>query len=522
MRRSIPYLLGAGAYISGLGLTITSAWLITTASFQPPLMTLGVAIVGVRFFGISRSVARYFERLTSHRTVFDQLTELRVRLYESFVTHPIALVRDVGTGKLVKRVVDDVERSQEYQLRITLPHVAAFLSLLVGVGLGLWTNPASVLITMPVCLLLLFVLPWWMKKSSEATARKIEDLENEYASAIEQTAHGIAEAQLYGYLSERVGKTREVEAKIAHEELILLKVTRLFQFFSTGLIGLSIVALALIAHLAGADVPAVQISMLVFLPLVMFEAITAWYPNLYTVGKLLLARHEVETLIAGGQHDFRPTVTVDSRIEDLIVRDVCVSWDQEKSFMDPISFHVKSGDCLVIRGRSGSGKSTLALALLGLLDYEGEILLNNQELRTVSDISSHISGSIQSGHIFNTTLRENLKIASPLAADSQLLEVLALVELESLLVDTGSGLETILGELGRALSGGEIKRLNLARALLSPAQILVLDEPTEHLDQELAGRIENRLLALGRILIIITHSGWERGTQVLHLNRAGV
>lgn len=519
MKRSIPYLLGASAYIAGLGLTITSAWLITTASFQPPIMTLGVAIVGVRFFGISRSVARYFERLTSHRTVFDQLTDLRVRLYESFASNPIALVRDLGTGKLIKRVVDDVERSQEYQLRITLPHVAALISLLVGVGLGFWINPTSVLITVPICLILLFLLPGRLKKSSETIARRIEDLESEYASSIEQAAHGIAEAQLYGYLNERVERTREAEGRIAQEELALLKVTRLYQFLSTMLIGLSIVGLALIAHSAGENVPAVQISMLLFLPLVMFEAITAWYPNLYTAGKLLLARHEVDSLIDGEHRHSLATMPLESNLVDLVLRNVRVSWDKEKRFMDPISFHMKSGDCLVIRGRSGSGKSTLALALLGLLDYEGEILLNGHELRSIADLSSHISGAIQSGHIFNTTLRENLKIASPLAVDSQLLEVLSLVELDSLLVEMGSGLETILGDMGRALSGGEIKRLNLARALLSSARILVLDEPTEHLDQELAARIENRLLSLGRMLIVITHSGWEKGTQTLQLNR---
>lgn len=519
MKRSIPYLLGASAYIAGLGLTITSAWLITTASFQPPLMTLGMAIVGVRFFGISRSVARYFERLTSHRKVFDQLTDLRVRLYESFASHPIALVRDIGTGKLVKRIVDDVERSQEYQLRITLPHVAALISLLVGAGLGFWVNPTSVLITVPTCLLLLFVLPEQLKRSSEVIASRIEDLESEYAASIEQVAHGIAEAQLYGYLNERLGRTKEAESKIAHEEITLLRVTRLYQFISTALIGLAIVGLTLIAHSAGENVPAVQISMLVFLPVVMFEAITAWYPNLYAAGKLLLARHEVNSLIDGVEHHALPMVTLGADVEDLVLRNVCVSWDQKAKFMDPISFHVKSGDCLVIRGRSGSGKSTLALALLGLLDYEGEILLNGHELRAIAEISSYISGVIQSGHVFNTTLRENLKMASPSATDSQLLEVLTFVELDSLLVEMGSGLETILGEMGRALSGGEIKRLNLARALLSPTQILVLDEPTEHLDQELATRIEDRLLSLGRILIVITHSGWKRSSQTLHITR---
>jgi ATP-binding cassette subfamily C protein CydC len=519
VKRSIPYFLGASAYIAGLGLTITSAWLITTASFQPPILTLGVAIVGVRFFGISRSVARYFERLTSHRTVFDQLTDLRVRLYESFASNPIALVRDLGTGKLVKRIVDDVERSQEYQLRITLPHVAAVISLLVGVALGLWVHPLSLVITIPTCILLLFLIPQRLKKRSETIARRIETLESEYASTIEQAAHGLAEAQLYGYLSQRFERTREVEREIELEESVLLQVTRWFQFLSVALIGFSIVGLTLIAYRADGKIPAVQVSMLIFLPLVMFEAIMAWYPNLYGAGKLLLARHEVDSLTSGEHQRVQMDVTLTGPAEDLIARNVRVSWDEDHQFMDPISFHVKNGDCLVIRGRSGSGKSTLALALLGLLDYEGEILLNGLELRLISDLSSQISGSVQSGHIFNTSLRENLKIASPLATDEEILEVLAFVELDSLLIEMGSGLETVLGEMGRALSGGEVKRLNLARALLSPAQILVLDEPTEHLDQGLALRIEGRLLSLGRILIVITHSGWEKSSQTLQLIR---
>ncbi|MBI3430368.1 MAG: hypothetical protein HY050_10025, partial [Actinobacteria bacterium] len=224
MKRSFPYLLGASAYIAGLGLTITSAWLITTASFQPPILALGIAIVGVRFFGISRSVARYFERLTSHRTVFDQLTNLRVRLYNSFASNPVTLVRDFGTGKLVKRIVDDVERAQEYQLRITLPHLVSVISLLAGITLGLWLNPLSLVTTLPVSFLLLFFIPHRLKASCEAIARRIENLESEYASAIEQAAHGLAEAQLYGYLEERLARTEAVEKEIAQEEVKLLRV----------------------------------------------------------------------------------------------------------------------------------------------------------------------------------------------------------------------------------------------------------------------------------------------------------
>jgi ABC-type transport system involved in cytochrome bd biosynthesis fused ATPase/permease subunit len=113
--------LGAAAYVGGTGLMISSGWLITMASEHPPVLTLTVAIVMVRFFGISRSVARYFERVISHEAVFASLTNLRVNLFKKIIQQPIALARDLNSGAMVKGLVDDVERAQEYKLRIILP-----------------------------------------------------------------------------------------------------------------------------------------------------------------------------------------------------------------------------------------------------------------------------------------------------------------------------------------------------------------------------------------------------------------
>lgn len=521
MKRAYPYILGSSAYVAGMGLTITSAWLITMASFQPPILTLSVAIVMVRFFGISRSAARYFERITSHKAVFDRLTQLRVRLFEKITANPISLVRDLGSGALVKRVVDDVERAQEYQLRITLPHVAAVISVLTGVGLGWWIRPESLFITLPVSFLLLALVPQFVKKRCEIVARSVESSESGYAALIEQAAHGVVEAQLYGYLAERLSRTAQIEQEIWRKEQSLLTLIQRFQFFFVMSLGLTLVALAELANYFNtkSTIPAVQVTMLIFLPLVMFEGITAWYPNLFSAGKLLLAKREIATLEK--MHVDQPrSATFSSRpVTDIVARNVQVTWPNREHFMEPVSFHVKSGECLVIRGRSGSGKSTLAMALLGLLDYEGEITLNHTQLRNISQLSTHVSGAIQSSHIFNTSIRENLKIASPLAIDAELMKVLALVELDSLIEELPEGLDTVIGQMGRALSGGEAKRLNLARALLSPAEILVLDEPTAHLDEELAARIEDRVMALGRILIVITHSGWRKGAQTVQLQR---
>lgn len=519
MKRFIPYFLSAAAYISGIGLTLSSAWLITMASSHRPLLSLTMAIVGVRFFGISRSVARYAERLTSHKSVFDQLTKLRVRLFEKVTARPIELIRDLGSGTLVKRLVDDVERAQEYELRITLPYAAAAISLLTGAGVGAWIRLESLFITLPAVLLLLAVVPQIVLRKCESIARRIELHESEYALLVQQAGHGLLEAQLYGYLEERISRVTDIEKRILREEKSLADLSLFFQFLFLSVMGTSLLALAFMMEKLSPEIPAVQVTMLIFLPLVLFEAIIALSPNLFGAGKLILAKIEISSIDSREESVAPILQVVASPVASLTARAVQVKWHPGDHFMEPVSFTLKKGKSLIIRGKSGSGKSALGLGLLGLLDYDGEILLDGVELRDVANPADHIAGGLQSGHIFNTSLRENLKIASPTASDEELMQVLTIVELDSLVNEMVDGLDTLFGTFGRALSGGEAKRLNLARALLSPAQILILDEPTEHLDEGLASRIEKRILKLGRTLIVITHSGWEKGSATLVLER---
>ena len=519
MKRSLSYILSGSAYIAGMSLTITSAWLITMASSQPPLLTLSIAIVGVRFFGIARSVARYAERLTSHKEVFDRLTSLRVRLYSKMTSDPVRLIHNLGSGNLVKKVVDDVERAQEYQLRISIPHGAAIISVVVGVLLGGWILPQSFVVTLPISALLLLYIPFRVKKSCEVSARGIEKSESDYAALIQQASHGIVEAQLYGYLDERLARTFDIEMEIWQKEEKLLRLSQRFQFSYVALMGFTLSGLALLAYHFSEHLAHVQITMLIFLPLVIFEAIIAWYPNLFAAGKMLLARKEIADLEAGVSSLVEGQISIGEPVTTFEVEDVRVAWRSDAQFMHPVNFSVSTNQCVVLRGRSGTGKSTLALGMLGLLDYEGSIRLNGVELRNLANPHRHVVGAIQNGHIFNTSLRENMKIASPDATDAEIESALATVELDALLHELPSGLDTFLGELGRSLSGGEAKRLNLARALLSPASVLVLDEPTEHLDSALARRIEGRILQLPKVLIIITHSGWSQGTQTVLIER---
>lgn len=517
MKRGIAYILSGTAYLAGIGLTLTSAWLITMASAQPPLLTLEVAIVGVRFFGITRSVARYFERLTSHRTVFAKLSALRVHLFESLNANSFALVRDVGEGKLVKRIVDDVERVEEYELRITLPHIAALISTCGGVALGAWILPVSLLLTLPATLFLLFFLPIFVKRRCESLAGEVELLENDYSSLIREATYGMAEARFYGYLDERLSRIRIMEEKLRLAERELLRTNRKFATTFILVTGFTLVGLVTLAYQNSLTIPPVKVAMLVFLPLVIFEATSMWYPNLFVAGKLLLAKREVNQTLTPVEHVQVKKTTIDEPLRQLHVINARVRWPGQDHFMEPISFSLSKNQILIIRGRSGSGKSTLAMALLGLLDYEGQILLNGVELREIDN--AHIAGAIQSSHIFNTSLRENLRIASPLASDEEIFIALHLVELDTLVAEMDDGLDTLIGGFGRPISGGEAKRLSLARALLSPAQLLVLDEPTEHLDGELASRITERIVALGRMCVVITHSGWQIQAPTIHLHR---
>ena len=218
----ISYLLSAYAFIGGIGLTVSSGWLITMAAQHPPILTLTVAIVGVRFFGISRSAARYAERVVSHKAVFDRLTAIRTSLYRKIAGSSIKFIQEFTSASAVKTLVDDVERAQEYQLRVVLPRVAAVIALVTGALLGLWVNFTSIFITGPALLLTLFIYPKLILRSCQGSAVEIERLENEYTSAIEVSTYGITEAQIYGYLTEIQQHSAGLAEKISKTEQNLI------------------------------------------------------------------------------------------------------------------------------------------------------------------------------------------------------------------------------------------------------------------------------------------------------------
>ena len=253
--------------------------------------------------------------------------------------------------------------------------------------------------------------------------------------------------------------------------------------------------------------------MVAFLQLVIFEAITAWYPNLYSAGKLIVAQDNIDSQISMPEALKFPSVTVDTHVLTLELDQMQVDWGVPLAA--PLSLTMSPGQSIVIAGKSGSGKSTLAMGVSGLLEYRGSCRINGVEVRDISNLPELVTGALQQSHIFATSLRENLKVAKTDATDEDLIDTLTIVGLQSI------SLDEMIGRMGRALSGGEAKRLAVARALLSSAPIIILDEPTEHLDSEMAQRIEKSILGAcsDRILIVITHSGWRNVAQRVTLAR---
>ena len=507
----LAYFLSAFSYIAGIGLNVTSGWLITMASFAPPVLTLSVAVVMVRFFGISRSVARYLERVVSHRSVFEKLAKVRSDLYRRITSNPASLIIAGSSGRLIKQVVDDVERAQEYELRILLPGVSALLSMSAATLLAFWLQPIMGLIWLALLIALVVLVPIAARKILLQPSMELEELESRYADQLRNSVHGYLEAEIYGYIDEIVESSHQLESKILKKERSILKIIRLFQLGINLCFGAALWRTFTFAHTH--PIPPVQIAMLTFLALTGFESVLAWYPNLFTSGKLLLAKEKLESI-----PEMKSSIKRVTHFGKVIARGYRPYWSEpnlkENRLQNKfgIDFEIDAGNALVIRGASGAGKTTIAMGLLGLIRYSGSLTIGGVEVREIENLDELVTGALQNGHIFNTSLRENLKISG----NDDYNEVIKMLELEKLISELPDGLDTVIGEFGRGISGGEAKRIVLARALLSKAPLLILDEPTEHLDPDLAARITERILKRykERALLVITHSGWSGVPQL--------
>jgi thiol reductant ABC exporter CydC subunit len=526
--RPFAWRLLAGALLGGLslgaavGLLATSAWLISMASTHPPILTLEIAIVSVRFFGLARGLLRYSERLISHDAVFRMLTQLRIHIYKRLEEVVPASVPTFRRGELLNRVVNDVETVQDLWLRVYIPWVSALVSALAGIGIATFLAPRAGMFLLITTSIGLTLIPWLSRRAAGDSARISLEVESRMSGDITSLSDSLFETIAYGQVETTLQKFNQSHSELLAKESTTARGIGIGSLLTILLTGISVIGGGVIAiteyhagHLAG-----INVAVIVLLPLAVFEGIALLPAGVSNLGRIESARGNIDAIMQG-KPMMRAAITTELPVQDIYTvsaRNLTANWgDGDINQLLPISFSVSTGAILLIQGPSGIGKTTLAFAMAGSLPYNGSIQINDTEVRDIeqTSLTQNVLYGLQEAHLFSTSIRENLKIANRGASDEKLLEALEIVELAEFVKALPDGLDTHVGQFGYNFSGGERQRLTLARTLLSTAPIVILDEPTEHLDDEQANRIEVALIAQfrDRLLVVISHRNWLHADQ---------
>ncbi|WP_371588097.1 thiol reductant ABC exporter subunit CydD [Streptomyces virginiae] len=533
-RFRLGLLLGALAVGCSVGLMAVSGWLISRASEQPPVLYLMVAVTATRAFGMGRAVFRYAERLVSHDAVLRMLADLRVSVYRRLERIAPAGLREHRRGDLLARLVADADALQDYWLRWLLPVGTAVLVGTGSVAFTAWLLPEAGVVLAVGLLAAGIAVPLVSGACARRAERRLAPARGELATRVADLLTGTAELTVAGALEDRKGRTRESDGLLTRIAARGSAAAGLGGGLSALVCGLTVVAAAAVAANAVHDgrLTGVAMAVAVLTPLAAFEAVNGLPLAVQYRQRVRRSAERVYEVIDAPvpvvepeQPAAAPASPFPLRLTGLTARHP----GQERAALRDLDLTLEAGRRIAVVGPSGSGKTTLAQVLLRFLDpAEGAYSLGGSDARTLDgdDVRALVGLCAQDAHIFDSSVRENLRLARTGASEEQLRRALAgarLLEWADALPD---GLDTLVGEHGERISGGQRQRLALARALLADFPVLVLDEPAEHLDLVTADALTADLLAAteGRTTVLITHrlAGLEAVDEVLVLDRGEV
>ncbi|MEU3215335.1 thiol reductant ABC exporter subunit CydD [Streptomyces sp. NPDC006971] len=527
---ALALLLGSLALGSSVGLMAVSGWLISRASEQPPVLYLMVAVTATRAFGLGRAVFRYAERLVSHDAVLRMLAELRVAVYRGLERIAPAGLRRTRRGDLLSRLVADVDALQDYWLRWLLPAGTAVLVGAATVGFVGLLLPAAGAVLAVGLLLAGAGVPWISGACSRQAERRLAPARADLATRVTDLLGGTAELTVAGALPARAERAREADGVLTRISARAAAATALGGGLSALIGGLTVVATALVVLPAVRDgrLAGVELAVVVLTPLAAFEAVTGLplavqfrqrversAERVYEVLDAPLPVHEPDS----------PAQAPDSPFP-LEVRGLSARYPgAERDALDALDLTLTAGRRIAVVGPSGSGKTTLAQVLLRFLDARaGTYRIGGVDASALEGdtVRTFVGLCAQDAHVFDSSIRENLRLARPGATDGELRAALEQARLLNWAEALPEGLDTLVGEHGARLSGGQRQRLALARAVLADFPVLVLDEPAEHLDLATADALTEDLLdaTRGRTTVLITHRlrGLEAVDEVLVLD----
>ncbi len=519
---TLPYLrwmLAAGlsglfTVLAGVGLMATSAYLIAKAALHPETYLLMLPVTGVRFFGLSRGIFRYGERLLGHEATFRILGRLRVWLFEKLIPlAPAGLMRR-HSGDVMARVTQDVQTLEHYFVRVLAPSFVA-VGTLTLVGLYLWTFRPAFAAAFAIFFVIAGMI--WpllaMRLGSSAGAARVTALADLKRHAVD-LARGLGELLVYGGARERAAALAGAADSARRAERRLAQVEGLGEA-GTLLAAHAALLAALwlgVAWVRAGGMDGVYLGVVALATLSAFEAAFALPLAWQTLGAVRAAAARIFAL-AESPPPVRAPVASEMPAEPwpLELEKVGFRYPDGGDFaLRGVSLRLDRGERLLVRGGSGAGKTTLTWLLLKFIEpSEGSISLGGVDYRRMrgEELRRYFAVVDQKPHLFAGTLRENLLLVRPKAGAEELWEALEAAQLAEWVRAQPRGLDTPLGEGGAGLSGGQARRLAVARALLKDAPLWILDEPTEGLDPVTARELTralDRALA-GRTVLAISH-----------------
>jgi ATP-binding cassette, subfamily C, bacterial CydCD len=535
----LSVLLGFATIGSAVGLLGTSAYIISAAARQPSIADLQVAIVGVRFFGISRAVFRYLERLVSHQVSFHLLSNLRVWFYSA--VEPLAPARLIQfqSGNLFSRITSDITALENFYVRAAAPPLTALLVAAGTAALLSFFSPSLALVVLFFMALLGLGLPLWMRQLGRHTGLQLQKVRAEMNTLLVDGIQGMSDLLAYGQRQQQEKLVGTVSLKLSslQNSMAFLQALQSALISLISNLAMLVVLILAIPLVSSGQVDGVYLAVLVLVALSSFEAIqpiplaAQYLENHLEAGRRLfelvdsipevisirdsLPIPEIPTLavhdlsfaypIPGPGDGTHPTVALDP-----------ASAKKFKPFvLQELSLELNPGKRMAIVGPTGSGKTTLTNLLLRFWEYGlerdgiGWISLNGIDLKNYdqNELRSLFGVVSQYTYLFHASVRDNLLIASPSASNEKIYKAARQADIHEFIESLPQGYHTRIGESGLKISAGERRRLSIARALLKDAPFLILDEPTANLDSisEMRVLASIRELMEGRSTLMITH-----------------
>jgi len=525
--------LGSLSVLLGVGLMSLAGYVISRAAEHPPILSLTVAIVAVRACGIGKPVARYFERLERHDLAFHVLARMRVGFYRKIEPLVPGRLPEFRRGDLLAAMVGDIDALQNLFLLGVSPPLVAIVAGGISVAIAAAFLPSAGLILAVGLLAGGIGIPALAALVSRRAGARQSAAQGELTAELVDLLRGAPELAVLGADERAVEAVRAVDEELVHLARRDALVSGLLEGLSVAVAGLTVAGVLVIcasATVAG-TLDRVMVASLALLAMASFEAVTP----------LPAAARVLSATIASGRRllaitSHAPAVVDPPRPADP-PRDPTVTLEQvgfgyadgESWELLDVNLRIAPGRTTALVGRSGAGKSTIAALMVRFLDPDaGRIAVGGTDARTLrqDDVRSFVTLDAQDAYLFSTTIRENIRLAKPSADEDAIERALRRAQIWDWIASLPDGADTYVGEEGTLVSGGERRRIALARTFLADAPIVVLDEPTAHLDPETAERlVDDSLYATeGRTVLLITHrlEGLDAVDRTVRLSRGRV